>query len=75
MQARDLPDSFSREAAQKATQGGFVRKFLEANQRNKQSIVMENLGFVHARQSGYQNVEKHQDQISRMIIDPIGRGP
>src|SRR6266487_492241 len=73
MQARDLPDSFSREAAQKATQGGFVRKFLKADQRKKQSIVMEDLGFVHAGQSSDQNIEKHQEQIGRMIIDPIRR--
>ena len=73
MQARDLPDSFSREAAQKATQGGFVRKFLEADQRKKQSIVMEDLGFVHAGQSSDQNIEKHQDQIGRMIMGPIRR--
>src|SRR6059036_279985 len=73
MQARDLPDSFSREAAQKATQGGFVRKFLEADQRKKQSIVMEDLSFVHAGQSSDQNIEKHQDQIGRMISGPIRR--
>src|SRR5437016_292122 len=73
MQARELPESFSREAAQKATQGGFVRKFLKADQRKKQSIVMEDLGFVHAGQSSDQNIEKHQEQIGRMIIGPIRR--
>ena len=73
MQARDLPDSFSREAAQKATQGGFVRKFLEADQRKKQSIVMEDLSFVHAGQSSDRNIEKHQDQVGRMIIGPLRR--
>src|SRR6266542_3222946 len=73
MQARDLPDGFRREAAQKATQGGFVRKFLKADQRKKQSIVMEDLSFIHARQSSYQNVEKHQHQIGRRIIHPLGR--
>src|SRR2546428_3263427 len=73
MQADELPDGFSREAAQKATQGGFVRKFLKADQRKKRSIVMEDLSFIHARQSSYQNVEKHQHQIGRMIIHPIGR--
>ena len=50
-----------------------LRKFLKADQRKKQSIVMEDLGFIHARQSSYQNVEKHQEQIGRMIIDPMGR--
>src|SRR5438128_7580303 len=34
---------------------------------------MEDLSFIHARQSSYQNVEKHQHQIGRMIIHPIGR--
>src|SRR5262249_18261498 len=31
------------------------------------------MGLVHARQSSDQHIEKHQNQIGRMILDPFGR--
>jgi hypothetical protein len=71
MQARDLPAGSGRKAAQEATQGGLVGKLLQSDPRNEQSVVLKDLGFVHAWESSDENIQKYQDQISRMIIGPI----
>src|SRR5260370_1508689 len=72
MQLGNLPNGFGREAAQKAAQCRLVRKPLQSNQRAKQSIVLKNFGFVDAWKSSDENIEKHQNKIGWLIIEPPG---
>src|SRR6266853_167506 len=72
MQLGNLPDGFGREAAQKAAQRGLVGKPLQSNQRTKQSVVLKDLGFIDAWKASDQNIEKHQNEIRWMIVDPAG---
>ena len=72
MQPRDLPDRVGREPAQKTTQGGGVGKLLQSDQRNKQAIVVQDLGFVHARQARNDHIEKDQDHVGGVVVGPRG---
>src|SRR5664279_2151425 len=72
MQARDLSDGCGRESAQKTAQGSLVWKLLQSDQREKQAIVLKDLGFAHARESRDENKEKHQNHIGRVVIGPVG---
>jgi len=43
--------------------------------RNEQSIVLKDLGFVHARQARNDHLEKDQDHVGGVVVGPRGSVP
>ncbi len=73
VQPGQLANRLGRKPAQETAQGGGIGKFLESDQGEKQSIVLQHLGFADPRKTGDQNKKKDQREIGRMIIAPVGR--
>ena len=74
MQTNQLANGRGRQSLQETAQRGGIWKLLQADQRQKQSIVLENLGLVDALDAGDQHIEKDQDQILGTIAYPRWRG-
>jgi len=51
-----------------------IWEFLQSDQRQEQSIILENLGPIDALEAGDQHIEERHDYVLWAIIDPTGRG-
>ena len=74
VQANYLAYRRGRQAYEEAAQCGLIRESFQSDQRQKQSVVMENLGFIHALKAGNQDVEQRHDHVLGSVINPAGRG-
>jgi hypothetical protein len=72
MQSGDPSDRFGRQSVQEAAQSGLVGKSFQPHQGAKQSIVLKDFRFINARQTSDQRIEKNQNQIRWMKINPTG---
>jgi hypothetical protein len=74
MQANHLPNGRRSNTAEKTAERRLIGKFLQADQRQKQSIVLQNLSLVDTLDTGDEHVEERHDDILGAIIDPTRRG-
>src|SRR6266496_3939852 len=74
VQSSNLPNRFGREPMQKAAQRCLIWKSVQPNQGTKQSIIPKKFSLVDPRKPSNQYVQKHQNQIRRMIIHPARSG-
>src|SRR5882724_11806759 len=74
MQPNHLSNGRRWNTPKKTAERCLIRKLLQSDQRQKQSIVLENLGLVDALDAGDQYIEERHDEVLGTIVDPVGRG-
>jgi len=74
MQPNHLSNGRRWNTPKKTAERCLIRKLLQSDQRQKQSIVLENLGLVDALDAGDQHIEQRHDEVLGTIVDPVGRG-
>src|SRR2546423_6371973 len=70
MQAHHLSNRRRGHAFEKTAKSALIGKTLQSDQRKKQSVVLQNLGFIDALNSGNQDEEQSDDHVLRAIIEP-----
>ena len=70
MQSHQLADGRRRQAPKETAQRRRIGKLLQSDQREKQAVVLQNLGLVHALNTGDQDVEESEDHVLGAIVDP-----
>src|SRR5882724_6702210 len=74
MQPNHLSNGRRWNTPKKTAERCLIRKLLQSDQRQKQSIVLENLGLVDALDAGDQYIEERHNEVLGTIVDPVGRG-
>src|SRR5262245_38179493 len=74
MQADHLADRRWRQALEETAQGRLIREPFQSDQRKKQSVVVQDLGFVDPLKTRNQDEEQRQDHVLGSILDPMRSG-
>ena len=75
MQPHDLPNGIGGQALEKPTDRGFVGQCLQSEQRKKEAIVLQFVGFVEPLDPGDEQKQAHQHQIDRIEVRPVRSRP
>ena len=74
VQSSQLANGLGRQALQKTAQGRFVRELFEAEQCQKEPVVLKLVGFVYSLNSDDQKEKQHLNQVDRIELGPFGSG-
>src|ERR1051325_4699762 len=75
VQSDELANRLRREPLQEAAQGRFIRQLLQAEQRQKETVVLQLVRSVDALQARDQQEQQEKNQVERIKLRPVGSGP
>jgi hypothetical protein len=76
MQPNQLADGVGRQALQEPAQGRLVRKLFQAEQGQKETVILELVGFVDSLDADDQKEKQQDNHIDGIELRPIrGRAP
>ena len=71
MEPDDLTNGIGGQSFEKSADGRFIRQGVQAEQRQKESIVLEFVGLVDPLHACDQQKQDHQDEIGWIEVRPI----